>query len=558
MSPLNLPHLRNPARHAAGAPSIPARRWQTAAAACLLMAATLGHAQCTPPPALKARLGSKPTAQTYSALGSWFGDHKQFGCAAQAFASAARLQPGSAAIQYMWGLSLYSAGRDAQAAAPLRKAAALDARDIRPHLALATLLDHQNQPADAATEWRAALAIDPANTTALDGLAHDLIQQKDYLGVVALLDRPGATRPRTPQQNLNLGMAYAGLVKLNDAVRVLREGFTAAPDSIPLADELAVVLLLQSRTEEAYAVLDSVLQKHPADQQTQLLYLRALVNNHSPKAPAMASSLLAQYPDQWEVLYLNAELAAATGDTQQARALLEKSTTRNPSAAEPQKLLGTVLVRMNDLPAARDHLQKAVALDATDPGAVYDLARVLQRLGDTAGARRQIQIYQQLKSAQAGRSQSAGIAVEGDQAMTSGNAELAAKYYREALDENPNEPLLHYKLARALDKTNDIAGEKAALERALQLNPRLAEAQNQMGYLAVRAGDAPQAEAYFRAAVAASPSYIVGWVNLAATLASQARWSQARQAIQQALQIDPENAEARQLDQAITAAQQNP
>lgn len=523
-----------------------------------LIAGSLAHSACTAPLALKARLASKPIAETYSALGTWFGDRKQFECAAEAFASAARLQPNSASLQYMWGLSLFSAGHEAEATARFRNAEHLAPGDVRPHLALGAALDRQKQTADAENEWRAALAIDPNSETARNSLSQNLLDQKDYPGVVALLDRPTSSKARSPLQSLNLGLAYAGEVKLGDAARVLREGLNAAPDSLPIADELAVVLMLMSRTEEAYAVLDQALEKHPNDQDTQLLYLRTLVSSHSDRATERARKLLQQYPDQWEVLYLNAVLEAREGNSQQARVHLEKSIARNPNDVDSQKALGNILAKLEDLPGAKEHLEKAIALGDTQPEVQYDLARVLQRLGDMEHARERLKIYQQLKSAQIGRTQAAGKAEEGDQAMAAGNAAQAAALYRQALSTDPDEPLLSYKLAQALDKTNDLAGEKTALQRAIQLNPRLAEAQNQMGYLAVRSGDAAQAESCFRAAVQASPSYVVAWVNLAATLASEARWQDAEQAVNQALAIDPDNSGARRLQQAIAAGHSNP
>jgi Tfp pilus assembly protein PilF len=83
------------------------------------------------------------------------------------------------------------------------------------------------------------------------------------------------------------------------------------------------------------------------------------------------------------------------------------------------------------------------------------------------------------------------------------------------------------------------------------LNPNLAEAQNQLGYLRVRDGDPEQAEGFFRAAVRASPSYVAAWINLAATLASESKWQDAKEAVKQALAVDPNSTQARQLSQAL-------
>jgi tetratricopeptide (TPR) repeat protein len=528
------------------------------AALLWLAAGSFAYSACIAPPALKARLAGKPATERYFAIGTWFGDQKKYDCAAAAFSSAARLEPNSASFQYMWGLSLYSAGHDNDAIAPLKRAAQLDSSDVRPHLALAAALDRQKKTEDAENEWRAALAIDPDSETALDSLSQDLVDQKDYAGVVALLEKPARSRTRSAAQCLNLGLAYAGEVRLDDAAKVLREGLNTAPDSLAIADELAMVLMLQGRPDEGYAVFNLALEKHPDDEGTQILYLRALVNSNSEKAPERARKLLAQFPDQWEVLYLNAVLEAADGDSQNARAHLENSIALNPKYPDSQKALGEVLVKLEDLPGAKEHLEKAIALGDMDPEAQYDLAKVLQRLGDMDQARQRLLLYQQEKNARMGRTQAAGKAEEADQAMAAGNAAQAVTLYREALSTDPDEPLLSYKLSEALEKTNDIAGEKAALERAIQLNPHLPEAQNQMGYLAVKSGDLAEAESYFRAAVEASPSYVAAWVNLAATLASEARWQDAKQAVRRALAIDPDNSMARQLDEAIAAAHTNP
>jgi len=521
----------------------------------LFPVSSIAEARCTAPPALRARLQAKPTAQIYSDVGTWFADRKQFECAADSFASASRLQPQTASFAYLWGLSLYSAGQDADALEPLGKASQLDPSDIRPHLVLGAALDRVKKNGDAENEWRSALVIDPQSAPALDGLSQDLLDEKDYVSVAALLDKSSQARTRTPLQSLNLGVAYAGMGRIEKAASVLREGLNDNPDSLPIADELSQVLMLQGREEEAYAVLEHAVQMHPDDQTTQVLYLRTLVSSHSSKAPEMARKLLARYPNQWEVLYLNGFLETAEGNFQVARTHLENSIAQKPDYFKSREAYGNILANLNDLAGAKEQLEKAIGLGDDQPEVEYSLAMTLKRLGDTAEAQEKLSVYQRLKKAQTDRVQAAGKSEEGDQAWAAGDAEKAASLYREALETDPGEPLLYYKLSRALDKMKDIAGETAALEKAIQLTPNLAEAQNQMGYLAIHGGDTAGAENFFRAAVHASPSYIPAWINLAAAFASEARWQDAKEALGHALEIAPDDAQARQMGQAITAAQ---
>ena len=526
------------------------------AAAILLLSEPFVFAasSCVASPELQALIRAKPTADTYTSVGDWFASHKQFHCAADAFASSFRLQPTSASVAYLWGLSLSSAGENEQAIAPLKQAIRLDANDIRPHLALATVLDRMKKPVEAEAEWREALAIDPQSAAALDSLSWKMVDEKNYASVIALLDKPGMEQNRTAVQSLNLGIAYAGRVQLDKAAAILREGLNNNEDSLPIADELAVVLMLLGRNEEAYSVFELALAKHPNDQPTQILYLHTLVSSKSNKAFDYSRSLLALYPNQWEVLYLAGLLESRKADFEQARAHLEHSVSLNPGYYQSQEALGTVLVELGNLPAARVHLERAIALGDNQQEVNYELAKVLQRLGDTAGAQERLRTYQQLRKTRMDAAQAAGKAEMGDQAMAAGNPSQAVSSYQEALETQPNEPLLYYKLSEALDKTKDYAGEKVALQKAIQLNPNLAEAQNQMGYLAARTGDFAQAEAYFRVAVHVSPSYVVGWINLAATLASEEKWQDAKQVLNHVTEIDPGNLQARQLGQALRDA----
>ena len=140
---------------------------------------------------------------------------------------------------------------------------------------------------------------------------------------------------------------------------------------------------------------------------------------------------------------------------------------------------------------------------------------------------------------------------------------------------------MHYNLALALEQTGDYDAERASLDQAIQLRPNFAEAENQLGVILARAHEdakaeqhfrsaiaiAPsyaeaannlgtllgdqgrdhEAEGFFRAAVKTNPRYLQAWINLAATLASEAEFGNAQSAVDTALRIDAQNAEALRL-----------
>ena len=511
----------------------------------------LAATSCVASPELQARIRTNPSADAYMNLGESFASRKDFTCAADAFASAFRLQPTSASVAYLWGLSLSLAGEQEKAVGPLQEAIQLDPNDLRPHLLLAAVSDRRHKPVEAEAEWRKALVIDPLSTVALDSLSQELIDRKDYSSTIALLDRPDLEQNRTAVQSLNLGIAYAGRVQLDNAARVLREGLNNNEDSLPIANELALVLMLLGRNEEAYSVFDLALAKHPADPATQILYLHAMVTGKSDRAFDYSRTVLAASPNQWEVLYLAGVLESRKGEYAAARAHLERSVILNPKYYQSQELLGSMFSRLGDLPAARRHLEQAIALGDDQPEVEYDLAQVLKKMGDMTDAQEKLRIYQGLKKSRSDAVEAAGKAEMGDQALSEGNPSKAASLYREALAISPDQSLLYYKLSLTQERMKDFAGEKTSLERAIQLNPNIAEAQNQMGYLADRAGDLASAENYFRSAIRVSPSYVIAWINLAATLAAEERWQDAKQVLSHVSEIDPGNVQAQQLAQAL-------
>jgi tetratricopeptide (TPR) repeat protein len=214
---------------------------------------------CVPPESMKPRLQGKPNAQTLTDLGVWFAEQKNYACAANAFATSLQTEPNQkdvAHIAFMFGVSLYFSGDAKEGIAALQEAEKLGYNDIKLHLILAEALDAAHDTAGAETQWRAALEIDPEYSEALDNLSTDLIADGNFNGTIEVLEIPRLLSQRTAQQSLNLGLAYAKLNKLDEAVRVLRDGLNTTPDSLALANELADVLVRMNRREEAAVVLE--------------------------------------------------------------------------------------------------------------------------------------------------------------------------------------------------------------------------------------------------------------------------------------------------------------
>jgi tetratricopeptide (TPR) repeat protein len=527
----------------------------------IIMAAWFGltgsaHAVCTGPQALAAKLKAHPTTENAVVMGSWFAGHKQFDCAVETFRTALKSDPKSAQLHYLEGLALVGAGHFAEAIPPLRESAQLDAGVIKPHLMLAHLYDESGKHPEAEEEWKKALAIDSNSEPALEGLSDELLAREDYADVVALL----RTAPRSEKLAINLAHALGQLDYLDDAATVLTEAIQMTPDSLALPKAMTVVLIKQHRYEQAIKLVQTTAEQHPDDVDAQFELFRILVlTNHFDNARPLAPKLLAQRPNDPEVLYLCGIVERAMGDDLQAKAHLEAAVARNPNFFNSRYNLGMVLVLLHEWKEAKENLEKAIELDAPIPEVHFELAKALRGLGETERATQEMKLYQQMKKADEVALEAASAAAQGDKDLEDGKIEEATRFYRDAAEGAPGNAVYKYKLSIALRRAGDSAGERAQLEEAVKLDPKLAGAQNQLGYILARTGDADGAVEHFRMAVTAAPAWTDAWINLAAELAVVSHFPEAREAVAKALTLDPGNAQARELSDQLArdpAAQQ--
>jgi tetratricopeptide (TPR) repeat protein len=101
-----------------------------------------------------------------------------------------------------------------------------------------------------------------------------------------------------------------------------------------------------------------------------------------------------------------------------------------------------------------------------------------------------------------------------------------------------------YQLGTLLAKSQQPAKARAAFERALELQPDLSEASNDLGALLAQGGDVIAAIERFRAALQATPLYPDALNNLGYALLVTGREQEARELYEKALQLQPDFAEA--------------
>ena len=505
---------------------------------------------CKASPELEAQAGANASADVLTERGTWFGQHNQFACAESSFRKALQLDPGSAKLNYFLAFSLYSSGQKEAALAPLAESSRLDPHALQPLVLRASVLDELGRPREAEAVWKAALAIDPASSDALDGLVKDLTSMHDYFAAIALLQNV----KRDEDLSLDLASAYGFAAMLDEAAATVKEALAADPSSLRLTKALATVYVHQQRYQDATALLHDFLAKDPGDQGAEIQYLGALVlTNNQEEATPLAKKLYAAAPHDFDVLYLKGILEKEAGSYAAARDHLREATALKPDDYSARYQLGAALARLGELPPAKQQLQRAIELSPSQAEAHFQLAGVLRSMGDMQGAGEQLAIFGKLKKDGLLRSEADNKAHRAREQLAAGDVAQAVDLYRQAVAATPENGLLQYQFAMALDEAKDTADERAALQKAVTLDPTFALATNQLGYVQLQGGEAPAAAANFRRAVQSAPEFTEAWINLAATLATEAKFSEAQEAVRTALKLEPANPRALELEEKLAA-----
>ncbi len=208
-----------------------------------------------------------------------------------------------------------------------------------------------------------------------------------------------------------------------------------------------------------------------------------------------------------------------------------------PDCAPVLHLLGIIVYRAGDLPAAIDLLRRATVTDGTvalfhcNLGEMYRLAG--QRDAALAAGRRAIALDPDMPQAL----NNVGIVhYERDE------FDDAAAHYRRATALAPNYVEAHSNLGNALRAQKKYDEALIAYRQARQLRPAYAEAINNMGTALRDMGRSAEAEAAYRQALALKPDDPSVLNNLALAVKDFERFDEASALLTCSLSLDPNNA----------------
>lgn len=311
----------------------------------------------------------------------------------------------------------------------------------------------------------------------------------------------------------------AALAMLAGAISVAAQN--PAPRATPhaAANVLPQLCLISDGATAEVVVALRTLEEHPTANAYNVigtLYYEA--DRLSCAVPALEASLQLQNHN-WRAHYYLAQALLRTGDD--TRADREMETARAQGGAEMLALLKVDIdnqgaisrfvevanqnLASGNASVAAQNYQKALQLSPRDPKLHYNLSVALEKLGNSAAEKKEL--------------------------------ETAV-----ALD--PNIAVAQNRLGWLALQDGERQEAELRFKKALAIKAEFAEAQNGLGVLYSREGKTAEASSLFESAVKNDPSYAPAYVNYGLLLQSQGSLDKAEAQFLAALQIDSRNADA--------------
>ena len=234
-----------------------------------------------------------------------------------------------------------------------------------------------------------------------------------------------------------------------------------------------------------------------------------------------------------------AKLLKGRGQIDEAIAAYRQALRLNPDFAEAHNNLGVALRASGQLEAANAAFGEAIRIKPAFAEAYNNLSNghiEARRFDEAVAACRQAVA---LKPAYGDAFNNLGIALSGK-----GLSDEAIAAFRQALQINPNHVQALNNLGVALREAGLLDDSVAAYRLALELRPAYAEAHNNLGNTLRSLGQFDQAVAAYQRAVEIKPAYAAAHNNLGVALWETGRPAEAIAECLRAIELNPELAEA--------------
>ena len=351
-------------------------------------------------------------------------------------ATAAELDPGSAWVLAEYAKATALTGDLSTGADIAARAAEAAPEDAEVQATAGVVLRSAGREEDAAQAFSRALATNPAHAIALAGRAS--VPGGSDAEPAADLQAAVGAYPRFVDAHLRLAALESDAVR---RLQALRRAERYAPESVLLRGTIVDMLVSNGEAAGALSYLQQAVNEPLARSAALFALARALPASHAEQGLALVAQGEELFPDSAELKVARADLLIKLDRAADAAELLRPVYEANPGNREVGGMLAVALARSGDLDAAREVYE---AQRGSGPAVDRGLAEVYLAAGRAAGA---LQLLEPLAQA------------------SPQDAQLQALY------------------GTALVRMGRLDEGRAALDRALEIDPGNALAQRSLSIL---------------------------------------------------------------------------
>jgi tetratricopeptide (TPR) repeat protein len=483
-------------------------------------------------------------AERHNGLGDAFYDKEDFANAAEAYRKAIAIEPGSALYHANLVAALQKLKQFDAAIKEYEKAIEPEPSNAVRHNDLGDALYAKEDFADAAEAYRRAIAIGPGSAHYHASLAATLRKLKQFDAAVAAVkeyEKAIELEPRKAARQNDLGIALYAKDDFADAAEAYRRAIAIEPGSARYHASLAAALQKLNQYDAAIKEHEKAIELEPGNAARHIDLGGAFYEKEDfADAAEAARKAIALNPGN--ALY-HANLAAALQKLNQYDAAIkehEKAIELEPRNAERHNGLGDAFYDKEDFANAAEAYRKAIAIE---PGsALYhaNLVAALQKLKQFDAAIKEYEKAIEPEPSNAVRHNDLGDALYAKEDFAD-----AAEAYRRAIAIGPGSAHYHASLAATLRKLKQFDAAVAAVkeyEKAVELEPRKAARQNDLGNALYAKEDFADAAEAYRKAIAIEPGSALYHASLAAALRKLEQFDAAIKQYETAIELEPKNA----------------
>jgi tetratricopeptide (TPR) repeat protein len=274
------------------------------------------------------------------------------------------------------GICLLRAKQASDAVSYLTAAAAQKPKEFRPNYYSAEALAASGQPEKAESFYQTALEADPKSAAAELGLAHALAKRDRLAEAAPHFQKAAELDPQYRNDLLELASLYEAHKQADAAIAI----YLLFPENPGAQERLGELLVDAGRPGDAIPHFQAAIDKSPTTGNRAALASAYVKNKEPGKALPLVQAILQAEPKNFEVRMFGGRILRDQHKYSQAADEFNRATQISPDSAEAWSELATMLVLMENYPAALTALDRVAALHAEKPGHVYFRAIVLDKI----------------------------------------------------------------------------------------------------------------------------------------------------------------------------------